>query len=83
MKWKFMARTVGFLVALFGVQALPLNAENKEMELTPEQEALAKKALGEKYEDVRAAINNELKEMAEHNLDLKAVEDEMAALRTA
>ena len=83
MKWKFMAKTVAFLTVLFGTEALPLNAENKEMELTPEQEALAKKALGEKYEDVRAAINNELKEMAEHNLDLKAVEDEMAALRTA
>jgi hypothetical protein len=75
MKWKFMATTVGFLVALFGTKELPINAENKEMELTPEQEAQARQALGEKYEDVRNAINNELKEMAEHNLDLKAVED--------
>jgi hypothetical protein len=83
MKWKFMATTVGFLVALFGTKDLPINAENKEMELTPEQEAQARQALGEKYEDVRNAINNELKEMAEHNLDLKAVEDEMAALRAA
>ena len=78
-----MAKTVGFLVALFGTTELPVNAEKKEMELTPEQEAAAKKALGEKYEEVRAAINDELKEMAEHNFDLKAIEDELAAARQA
>ncbi len=78
-----MAQTVGFLVALFGTTDLPVNAEKKEMELTPEQEALAKGALGEKYEDVRAAINGELKEMAEHNFDLKAIEDELVAARQA
>lgn len=83
MKWKFMAKTVGFLVALFGTTELPVNAEKKEMELTPEQEAAAKKALGEKYEEVRNAINEELKEMAEHNFDLKAIEDELAAARQA
>lgn len=83
MKWKFMAKTVGLLMAMFGVNELPVNAEKKEMELTPEQEAMAKKALGEKYEDVRAAINEELKEMAEHNFDLKAIEDEVSALRLA
>ena len=82
MKWKFMAKTVSFLVALFGVAELPVNAETKQMELSPEQEAAAKTALGEKYEEVRAAINGELKEMAEHNFDLKAVEDELAAMRT-
>lgn len=83
MKWKFMAKTVGFLVALFGIAELPVNAEKKEMELTPEQEAAAKSALGEKYEEVRDAINGELKEMAEHNFDLKAIEDELVAARQA
>lgn len=83
MKWKFMAKTVALLAVIFGTADLPINAEKKEMELTPEQEVLAKAALGEKYEDVRAAINKELKEMAEHNFDLKAVEDELEAMRTA
>ena len=40
MKWKFMAKTVGLLMAMFGVNELPVNAEKKEMELTPEQEAM-------------------------------------------
>ena len=76
-----MANTVAALLALFGVAELPVNAENKEMALSAEQEALAKQALGEKYEDVRAAINSELKQMAENNFDLKAIEDELAAAR--
>ncbi|WP_445458424.1 hypothetical protein [Flavobacterium sp. HNIBRBA15423] len=81
MKWKFMAKTVAALIALFGTSELPVNAEKKEMELTPEQEALAKTALGEKYEDVRNAINKEMKEFAEHNFDLKAIQDELDAMR--
>ncbi|WP_298119351.1 hypothetical protein [Flavobacterium sp.] len=81
MKWKFMAKTVGFLIALFGTTELPVNAENRTMELTPEQEAMAKSALGEKYEDVRNAINGELKQMAENNFDLKAIQDELDAAR--
>jgi len=76
-----MAKTVGFLIALFGITELPVNAENRTMELTPEQEALAKQALGEKYEDVRNAINGELKQMAENNFDLKAIQDELDAAR--
>jgi hypothetical protein len=79
MKWKFMAKTVGFLIALFGTTELPVNAENRTMELTPEQEAMAKSALGEKYEDVRNAINGELKQMAENDFDLKAIQDELDA----
>lgn len=81
MKWKFMAKTVLFLNALFGTTELPVNAENKTMELTPDQEAMAKAALGEKYEDVRNAINGELKQMAENDFDLKAIQDELDAAR--
>ena len=81
MKWKFMAKTVAALIALFGSSELPINAEKQEMELSAEQEAMAKKALGEKYEDVRNAINKELKEMATHDFDLKAIQDEIDAAR--
>jgi len=81
MKFNIMAKTVLLLNALFGTAELPVNAEKKTMELTPEQETMAKKALGEKYEDVRNAINGELKQMAENNFDLKAIEDELEAAR--
>jgi hypothetical protein len=81
MKWKFMAGTVAGMLKLFGVDRLPVNAETKKMELTPEQEAIAMQAMGEKYEDVRNTINAELKEMAEHNFDLMAVEEELKAAR--
>lgn len=83
MKWKFMKKTVVALLGLLGVAELPVNSEKKEMELSPEQEAAVKKALGEKYEDVRAAINKELKEFAEHDFDLKATQDELDAMRIA
>lgn len=81
MKWKFMGKTVAMLLALFGVADLPVNAETKQMELTSEQEALAKKFLGKTYDEVKTEINKELKESLEANFDLKAVEDELAAAR--
>lgn len=83
MKFKIMAKTVGILLGIIKAEELPVNAEKKAMELTPEQETLAKSALGDNYEEVRDAINAELKEMAEHNFDLKAIEDELAAARQA
>jgi len=76
-----MAKTVSFLIALLGTTELPVNAENRTMELTNEQEAMAKKAFGESYEDVKSAINAELKQMAENDFDLKAVQDELDAAR--
>ncbi|WP_329805422.1 hypothetical protein [Flavobacterium facile] len=83
MKWKFMGKTVAFLLTMFNLTDLPINAEKKEMELTPEQEAQAKAALGEDYENVRAAINKELETFASTNFDLKAIQDELAAARQA
>ena len=83
MKFTIMAKTVAIFLGIIKAEELPVNSEKKAMELTPEQEALAKSALGEKYEEVRDAINGELKEMAEHNFDLKAIEDELAAARQA
>lgn len=83
MKFKIMAKTVAILLGIIKAEELPVNSEKKAMELTPEQEALAKSALGENYEEVRDAINGELKEMAEHNFDLKAIADELAAARQA
>lgn len=81
MKWKFMGKTVAMLLALFGVADLPVNAETKEMDLSAEQETMAKKFLGKTYEEVKAEINKELKESLDADFDLKAVEDELAAAR--
>lgn len=83
MKWKFMAKTVGFLLAALGLADLPVSAENQEMNLSAEQEEIAKKLLGESYEDVRKAINGELKEMADSNFDLQSVQAELDAARLA
>lgn len=79
MKWKWMAKTVGFLLAALGIADLPVDATTKEMNLSAEQEATAKKLLGNSYEDVRKAINKELLEMSENNFDLKAIQDELDA----
>lgn len=81
MKWKIMGKTVAALLTLFGVSTLPVNAETKKMELTPEQEAMAKEAMGEKYEDVRTAINAELEDMAKGNIDMMAIEEELKTSR--
>jgi hypothetical protein len=81
MKWKFMGKTVGMLLAVLGLAELPVNAETKEMNLTAEQDEMAKKLLGLSYEEAKASINAEIKASVENDFDLKAVEDELAAMR--
>lgn len=81
MKWKLMAQTVAFIGALLGVKELPINAEGQEINLDAAQRQKIVDALGE--EDAAAAINGingEIKGMANSNLQLKAVQDEIAAL---
>ena len=81
MKWKLMAQTVAFFSALLGVKELPINAEGQEINLDAAQRQKIVDALGEK--DAAAAINGingEIKAMSDNNLQLKAVQDEIAAL---
>lgn len=76
-----MAKTVGFILSALKLETLPVNAEKKEMDLTAEQETQVKALLGEKYEDVRAAINKELEASFNGNLDLVAIQHELDAMR--
>ena len=81
MKWKLMAQTVAFFSALLGIKELPINGESQEINLDAAQRQKIVDALGEK--DAAAAINginNEIKAMSDNNLQLKAVQDEIAAL---
>lgn len=81
MKWKFMAKTVGFILAALGLTDFPVNAENQEIDLSAEQEEKLKAMLGKDYEEVKANINKELKAFAENDFDLKAIADELEAAR--
>lgn len=81
MKWKLMAITAAFFSNLLGVKELPIDGENKSLNLDAAQRQKIVDALGEK--DAEAAINGingEIKAMTDNNLQLKAVQDEIAAL---
>ena len=81
MKWKFMAKTVAFLTVLFGWNEMPVNAEQKEVVFTAEQEATLKAKFGDDYvTKMKAALNKELAEMHDESLELKAIQDEIDAM---
>jgi hypothetical protein len=81
MKWKFMAKTVGMLLAFLGVDLIPLNAEGKEVAFSEEQEKKLIDNLGaEEVANIKAALNQEIKAMTTNNLELKAIQDEIAAM---
>jgi hypothetical protein len=81
MKWNLMARTAALFAVLLGTKDLPIDGENKALNLDAEQRQKIVDALGEK--DAEKAINgmnSEIKQMADGNLILKAAQDEIAAL---
>jgi hypothetical protein len=81
MKWKFMAKTVGMLLAFLGISDIPLNAEGKEVAFSEEQEKKLNDNLGaEEVANIKAALNQEIKAMTTNNLELKAIQDEIAAM---
>lgn len=81
MKFKIMAGTVALLNALFGSKELPIDAENKQLNLDEAQRQKIVDALGEKdAEKAINGINSEIKAMADQNLILKAAKDELDAL---
>jgi hypothetical protein len=81
MKFKIMAGTVALLNALFGSKELPIDAENKQLNLDAAQRQKIVDALGEKdAEKAINGINSEIKAMADQNLILKAAKDELDAL---
>ncbi|WP_278035889.1 hypothetical protein [Flavobacterium nitratireducens] len=81
MKWKFMARTVAFITALLGEKELPIDGEKKALNLSAEQYQKIEAALGKKMADEAInGIDQEIKNMATNNLELKAIQDEIDAL---
>jgi hypothetical protein len=81
MKWKFMAKTVAMFAALLSVKELPIDGENKALNLDAAQRQKIVDALGEKLAaEAISGIDSEIKNMAQENLDLKAIQDEIDAL---
>jgi hypothetical protein len=81
MKWKVMAHTVLAFCGLLGVKELPIDGENKALNLDAAQRQKIVDALGE--EMAAKAINgidSEIKTMAQNNLNLKAIQDEIDAM---
>ena len=81
MKWKLMAATAALFNALFGTKELPIDAENKQLNLSEDQKQKVIDALGkEDAEKAFNGFNSEIKALADGNLILKAAQDELAAL---
>jgi hypothetical protein len=81
MKWKFMAKTVGMLLALFNAKEIPLNAEGTEVAFSEDQEKLLAEKIGaEEVAKLKAALNQEITTMTDDTLELKAIQDEIAAM---
>jgi hypothetical protein len=81
MTFKKMAKTVLGFMAVLGVAKLPIDAENQQLNLDDAQRQKIVDALGEKLAaEAINGIDQEIKEMAQNNLDLKAIQDEIAAL---
>lgn len=81
MKFKFLAKTIGLITAFLNMKDVPINAEEQRSDFSEEQKQKLTEKLGaEKTEEIIDAIDTEIKMMYENNLDLKAINDEMAAL---
>ncbi|WP_413998704.1 hypothetical protein ACMDB5_13085 [Flavobacterium sp. W1B] len=81
MKLKQMARTALAFCGLLSIKELPIDGENKALNLSAEQRQKIVDALGEKMADEAInGIDAEIKNMAKNNLDLKAIQDEIDAM---
>jgi hypothetical protein len=81
MKWKVMATTVLAFCGLLGVKELPIDGENKSLNLDAAQRKKIVDALGEKMaEEAINGIDSEIKTMSQNNLTLKAIQDEIDAM---
>lgn len=76
-----MAKTVGMLLAFFGLEQLPLNAEGTQVAFSDDQEAQLKKSMSaEEVEKLKKALNKDISLMTENTLELKAIQDEIDAM---
>lgn len=76
-----MAKTVATLLSLLGLKEVPIDGEEKTIKLTAEQRKKIDDALGKEMADKAIqGIDSEIKQMANENLQLKAIQDEIDAL---
>lgn len=81
MKLKVMAQTVLAFCGLLSLKELPIDGENKALNLDAAQRQKIVDALGEELaEKAINGINSEIKNMAQENLNLKAIQDEIDAM---
>ena len=81
MKWKIMAKTVALFSALLGTKDIPIDGEAQTLNLSAEQRQKIVDALGEELAgEAINGINSEIKNMAQENLNLKAIKDEVDAM---
>ena len=81
MKWKIMAKTVALFSALLGTKEIPIDGEAQTLNLSAEQRQRIVDALGEDLAgEAINGINSEIKNMAQENLNLKAIKDEVDAM---
>ena len=81
MKWKIMAKTVALFSALLGTKEIPIDGEAQTLNLSAEQRQKIVDALGEELAgEAINGINSEIKNMAQENLNLKAIKDEVDAM---
>ena len=81
MKWKIMAKTVALFSALLGTKEIPIDGEAQTLNLSAEQRQKIVDALGEDLAgEAINGINSEIKNMAQENLNLKAIKDEVDAM---
>lgn len=81
MKWKLLAKTAAILSTLLGKKEIPINAEKKEVDFTAEEIAKIEAVLGkEMTAEALKGMNDEIKQLQDGNIQIKAIQDELAAL---
>lgn len=81
MKWKIMMTTALAFCGLLEVKELPINGETKSLNLDAAQRQKIVDALGEEMAaNCIDGMNSEIKNMAQENLDLKVIQDEIDAM---
>ena len=79
--WNFMKKTALMIAAFFSIAEIPINAAGTEVDFSADQVNKLKALHGEDFvENLKASFNAELKAMADNNLDLKAIQDDIDAM---
>lgn len=81
MAFEKLKKTALALAVFLGLKEIPLNAEKTEVDFSAEQLEKLKAQFGDDFVgNIKTAFNKELKQMHDNNLELKAIQDEVAAM---